>query len=248
MNNPFSLESKTILITGASSGIGRAIAIECSKLGANLIITGRNEQRLSETLSLMNGESHKAIIADLNNEDHFNNLIERTTPINGLVHCAGFVNTLPFQFINRKTISSIMDVNFFAPTLLSVQLLKKKKIEKDSSIVFISSISGKYCTYIANSMYTASKSAVDGIVKGMALDLAPKNIRVNTVNPGMVDTKIYSKGTISREQLAEDVKKYPLKRYGKPEDIAYAVIYLLSDASSWVTGSNLLIDGGYTLQ
>jgi NAD(P)-dependent dehydrogenase (short-subunit alcohol dehydrogenase family) len=246
--NPFSLEGKAILVTGASSGIGKTVAIECSKLGANLIITGRNEHRLHETMSLMKGESHVIIKADLNNEDDIKVLIERISPINGVVHCAGFVKTLPFQFVNREAISSIMNVNFFAPTLLSAQLIKKKKVEKNASIVFISSISGKYCTLVANSMYTASKSAVDGIVKGMALDLASKKIRVNAVNPGMVDTEILSESSITQEQLAEDVKKYPLKRYGKPEDIAYAVIYLLSDASSWVTGSNLLIDGGYTLQ
>lgn len=97
-------------------------------------------------------------------------------------------------------------------------------------------------------MYTASKAGVDGMVKGLALDLAVKNIRVNSINPGMVDTNIMDAGIITKEQLEEDTKKYPLKRYGQPEEIAYAVIYLLSDASKWVTGSNLIIDGGYTIQ
>ena len=126
-------------------------------------------------------------------------------------------------------------------------LLKNKKNNKKSSIVFILSISGVYVSYIAGSLYSASKGAINGIVKGLALELAAKGIRVNSVNPGMIETNILESGVISNDQLNEDKKKYPLKRYGKPEEVAYAVIYLLSDASEWVMGSNLLIDGGYTL-
>ena len=118
---------------------------------------------------------------------------------------------------------------------------------KGSSIVFISSISGPYVSYIGGSMYSASKGAIDGVAKGMAIELASKSIRVNCVNPGMIETNILSSGEISEEQLKEDTKRYPLGRYGKPEEVAHAVIYLLSDASSWVTGTNLKIDGGYTL-
>jgi NAD(P)-dependent dehydrogenase (short-subunit alcohol dehydrogenase family) len=130
---------------------------------------------------------------------------------------------------------------------LSQQLIKSKKINKGASIVFISSISGVTCSSVGGSIYSASKGAINGLVKGMALDLAPKMIRVNTVNPGMISTSIYDAGTISGEQLKEDIKRYPLKRYGKPEEVAYLVIYLLSDASSWVTGSSMIIDGGFTL-
>jgi NAD(P)-dependent dehydrogenase (short-subunit alcohol dehydrogenase family) len=125
--------------------------------------------------------------------------------------------------------------------------VKSKKIGKGSSIVFISSVSGVYCSAVASSIYSASKGAVNGLVKGIALDLASKGIRVNSVNPGMIDTDIFSGSAITQDQLDEDMKRYPLGRYGKPEEVAYAVIYLLSDASSWTTGSNLLIDGGYTL-
>jgi NAD(P)-dependent dehydrogenase (short-subunit alcohol dehydrogenase family) len=154
---------------------------------------------------------------------------------------------VPFQFIKEDDISSMMKVNLISPAILSQTLLKNKKFHKGASIVFISSISGVYCSSVAETIYSASKGAVNGIVKAMAIELAAKGIRVNSVNPGVVETSIFSDGLVSNEQLLEGVKKYPLKRYGKPEDIAYATIYLLSDASEWVTGSNLLIDGGYTL-
>ena len=247
MYNPFSLESKTILVTGASSGIGRAIAIECSKMGATVIITARNEDRLNETLSQMDGTGHSVVVADLNKEDERNCLVASSTVLDGLVNCAGIVKTLPFPFVNADALESVMHINFVAPVLLSAALVKEKKFSKKSSIVFISSISGCVCALAGNSMYSASKGAVNGVMKNMALDLAPKGIRVNSVNPGMVETHILDAGSISSEQLEEDKKRYPLKRYGKPEEIAYSVIYLLSDASSFVTGSSIVIDGGYTL-
>lgn len=246
--NPFSLHDKIILVTGASSGIGKAIAIECSKMGANVIITARNEERLNETFSLMNEGDHKMILADLNSEDGLNNLVENLPQLDGMVHCAGLTIPKPFHFYSKDNIKSVMGVNFEAPIFLTQALIKKKKIRKQASIVFISSISGVYVSSIAGSIYSASKGAINGVAKGMALELAPKGIRVNSVNPGMIETNIYSEGIVSEEQLVEDRAKYPLKRYGKPEEVAYAVIYLLSDASVWVTGSNLLIDGGYTLQ
>lgn len=247
MNNPFSLEGKTILVTGASSGIGKAIAIECSKLEAQLFILGRNENRLKETFNELSGEGHQYIVTDLSISSSFKEICSTVPCLDGIVHCAGLTKILPFQFVTKEDLDEVMNVNFYAPAELSRLLLKNKKIKKECSIVFISSVSGVYCSAVASSIYSASKGAVNGLVKGMALDLAPKGIRVNCVNPGMVDTHILSESNITEEQLKEDMKRYPLKRYGKPEEIAYAVIYLLSDASKWVTGSNLLIDGGYTL-
>jgi len=246
-NNPFSLEGKTILITGASSGIGRAIAIESSKLGACLIINGRNSERLNDTFLHLCGNGHKQLVADLTIKNSFDEIVEKTPILDGVVHCAGLTQTLPFQFINEDALCKIMDINFTAPTILSALLVKKKKLSKGSSIVFISSASGVYCSGLSGSAYSASKGAVNGMMKGMALDLASKGIRVNSVNPAMVETSIFDEGVITSEQLDEDKKRYPLKRYGKPEEVAYAVIYLLSNASAWVTGSNLLIDGGFTL-
>lgn len=247
MYNPFSLKDKIILVTGASSGIGRAIAIECSKMGANVIITARNEQRLQETLLEMEGEQNKSIIADLSIDEDIDKLANEIPKIDGIVHCAGFTIPKPFNFISKDDVDSVMKVNFTTPVFLTQKLLKTKKINRGASIVFISSVSGVYVSYVAGSLYSASKGAVNGIVKGMAIELAAKQIRVNSVNPGMIETNILSEGTISEAQLNEDKKRYPLKRYGKPEEVAYAVIYLLSEASSWTTGSNILIDGGYTL-
>jgi NAD(P)-dependent dehydrogenase (short-subunit alcohol dehydrogenase family) len=245
--NPFTLRNKVVLITGASSGIGRSTSIECSKLGAKLIITGRNKDRLLETYNALEGVGHLQFIADFGNNKELKNLVENLPLVDGVVYCAGFTKPLPFQFVNEEEISSIMQINFNAPTLISQKLIEKKKIKKGASIVFISSISGVFCSFVAQGLYSASKGAINGLVKGMALDLATKNIRVNSVCPGMIQTNILDSGVISVEQLEEDMKKYPLKRYGRPEEVAYAVIYLLSDASRWVTGSNLLIDGGYTL-
>lgn len=247
MYNPFSLQGKTILITGASSGIGRATAIECSKMGANTVITGRNGYRLKETFNQLQGENNSMFICDLNLEENLNHLIDKCPSLNGIVHCAGLTKITPFQFAKRDKIDEVFDVNFLAPAELTRRIICAKKIEKNSSIVFISSISGVYCSAVASSIYSASKGAIDGLAKGMAIDLAPKQIRVNCINPGMIETNIFDAGEITNEQFEEDKSRYPLKRYGRPEEVAHAVIYLLSDASSWVTGSNLKIDGGFTL-
>jgi len=247
MYNPFSLEGKTILVTGASSGIGKSIAIECSKMGAIIVLNARNEERLRETISQMEGKNHLIVTADLNNKNEREFLIDSSPRLDGLVNCAGITKTLPFQFVNDDDLESVMNINFTAPILISAELIKRKKISKGSSIVFISSISGVMTAIIGNTIYSASKGAINGIAKNMALDLASKGIRVNCVNPGQVDTHILDEEIITSEQLEENKKCYPLKRYGKPEEVAYAVIYLLSDASQWVTGSNLVIDGGYTL-
>lgn len=247
MHNPFSLKNKIILVTGASSGIGKATAIECSKMGATIIITGRNEQRLAETYDQLVGLNHIMINADLNKEVGIDELISQLPIITGIVHCAGLTKNVPFQFATREILDEVFNVNLYAPSEITRRALKGKKIERNASIVFISSISGVYCSSVASSIYSSSKGALNGLIKGMALDLAPKGIRVNSVNPGVIETSIFKAGVISEEQLEEDKKKYPLKRFGKPEEVAYSVIYLLSDASQWVTGTNLVIDGGYTL-
>jgi NAD(P)-dependent dehydrogenase (short-subunit alcohol dehydrogenase family) len=216
-------------------------------MGAIVIISARNEERLDETLSQLKGEGHSIIVADLSNENGRKSLVDKTLMLDGLVNCAGIVKTLPFSFLTAESLMGVMDVNFIAPALLSAELVKKKRFSKNSSIVFISSTSGVFSAVIGNSSYSSSKGAINGIAKNMALELASKGIRVNCVNPGQVETHILDEGTITQKQLEEDKKRYPLKRHGKPEEVAYAVVYLLSDASSWVTGSNLLIDGGITL-
>ncbi|MCX6304757.1 MAG: SDR family NAD(P)-dependent oxidoreductase [Bacteroidetes bacterium] len=244
---PFSLCNKKILVTGASSGIGRAVAIECSKNGATVILTARDKARLEQTYNSLTAGDHASYCADLTDESEVQSLAGQVPQVDGIVHCAGIMETLLFQFVKKEQLQQIMEVNFLSPVLLTQHLLEQKKLRKNSSIVFISSIAGVTCSGIGNSMYSASKGAINGIIKGMALDLAPKNIRVNSVIPGMIETGFFKEGLISESQVAEDKNRYPLKRYGKPEEVAFAAIYLLSDAAGWVTGSNLLIDGGYTL-
>lgn len=247
MYNPFSLKGKTILVTGASSGIGRAAAIECSKMGATVIITARNQNRLNETLAAMEGDNHQSIVCDLSIEADIDNLVASLPEIQGLINNAGYTKLLPIQFVNSDDITSILKVNTLAPILLFQKLLKKKKLKKGASVVFTSSLAGLGSCSVGNSMYTASKGAISAFIRCAALELAPKRIRVNAVCPAMVDTGILDSGTVSKEQLEADAQNYPLGRYGKPEDVAWAMIYLLSEASSWVTGDNLVIDGGVTI-
>ena len=248
MNNPFSLEGKTILVTGASSGIGRATAIACSQMGAVVVVTGRNESRLQETLDALEGSGHQMIVADITNDDQIDYLVDQIPAINGLVNNAGITETCPTQFIKRDKLNRVMEVNTIAPILLTQRILKKKKLGKGGSIVFTCSISGTCVCGGGNVLYSASKGAIHGFMKNAALDLAHKGIRVNDVCPGMIDTHILDAGTISEEQLEIEAQRYPMKRFGKPEEVAYGIIYLLSDASSFVTGSSIVIDGGFTLQ
>lgn len=250
MINPFSLEGKTILVTGASSGIGRGIAIECSKMGAKLILNGRNIDRLKETLSMLDGEGHQVLAADISKQKEIDGLISDVPVLDGCVLCAGIPQVCPVKHFKRNDIEDILNVNTVAPIMITSGLLKKKKIRKGASVVLIESISGVFVGTKGDVSYNASKAALNGFLKGSALELAGQGIRINAVNPGLVPTNILN---LTNEMFAEShhtdimVNSYPLKRYGTPEDIAYGCIYLLSDASSWVTGTNLIIDGGYIL-
>lgn len=245
--NPYSLENKTILVTGASSGIGKATAIACSKMGAHIVITGRNAERLQETFQELEGDGHLQIIAELTNEDDLKHLVDEVPLLDGLVNNAGIGSKTPINFIKQSALQNILDVNTIAPILLTKMLLKKKKLQKGASMVLTSSISGVCSVDIGNTLYSVSKSAIDGFMKNAAKELAEKGIRVNSVNPGMVDTPINDYSNVSEEQMQADMLRYPLKRHGKPEEIAYAIIYLLSDAAAWITGTALKIDGGYSL-
>lgn len=246
INNPFSLSNKTILVTGASSGIGRVIAIECSKMGATLVITGRNESRLQETLTLLQNSGHSCVVSDLSQKDDLDNLVEQLPALDGVVHCAAILKKLPLKFINEKAWQETIETNLFAPALLSQRLVKKNKIKEASSIVFISSIASTVASF-GNISYMASKGAINSLSRGMALELASKQIRVNTVQPALIQTNLTDKA-LSEEDLKNYLLKFPLGRFGKPEEVAYAVIYLLSDAAQWVTGISITIDGGVTLR
>jgi NAD(P)-dependent dehydrogenase (short-subunit alcohol dehydrogenase family) len=245
--NPFVLKGRTILVTGASSGIGRMTTICCSKMGARLIVTGRNQERLDEVSCMLESDDHQVVAADLTQPDQVDHLLERLPVVDGVVLCAGQGTVVPFKMADRKKQDPIFEINYFAPVELLRLLLKKKKLANGASVVFVSSIGGVDSITIGNSIYGASKAALNSAMRFCALELAPKKIRVNSVCPGMVNTRLIQGGAISEEQHQADMQKYPLKRYGEPEDIAYGIVYLLSDASSWVTGHSLVIDGGYTL-
>lgn len=241
--NPFSLEGKTILVTGASSGIGRGIAVACSKMGGQVIINGRNEEKLKETLSLMEGTANSIVAGDLTSFSMLSALVAELPKLDGVVHCAGIGERTLCKMVQENELDRMMNINFKAPVMLQTELLKQKKLNKGGSVVFVASIAQESPS-IGNALYAASKGAIISYAQCLQLELAPRLIRVNCISPAMVWTDLIFKGGITEEQLREDEKKYPLKRYGRPEDIANLAIYLLSDASAWMTGSNVKITGG----
>lgn len=241
--NPFSLTGKTILVTGASSGIGRGIAIACSKMGASVIVNGRNEERLNETLLHMSRENNQKLVADLSNTGQISTMVASLPKLDGIVHCAGIGQRILCKQLQEKDIDEVTTANFKAPVLLQTEILKQKKINKESSIVFIASIAPESPS-VGNAIYSASKGAIISYANCLAVELAPRKIRVNCISPAMVWTDLILKGGVTEDELRQDEQKYPLKRYGKPEDIANLAVYMLSDASSWMTGSNVKITGG----
>ena len=247
MYNPFSLEGKTILITGASSGIGKATAIECSKMGATIIALGRNRERLQETFNQLESVECQQFALDLTDLEEVRAMIDKLPKLDGVVNAAGIASTTLFQFATPEKIRGIFDVNFFAPVEFTRLLLKKKLINKGGSIVFFSSVDGPLNVHIGNSTYSATKSALASVARGMAVELAAKGIRVNYLMPGQTETPLIHGESITQEQLEQDMKSYPMGRYGRPEEIAYGAIYFLSDASSFTTGAGLVIDGGFTI-
>ncbi len=247
MYNPFTLSGKTILVTGASSGIGRAIAVECSRMGAQVFFTARDATRLRETQSLLEGDGHQYLIADLTDEEAIKQLAHQLPQLDGVVFAAGISQLKPIQVISEKDVHSIFATNYTAPVLLTKALAKARKLQATASLVYISSISGNGNTATALSLYGSSKSALSSFVRYAALELAGKKIRCNTICPGRIETSLLQNQTMSPEDLEKDIAKYPLRRYGKPEEVAQAAVYLLSDATQWVTGTSIVIDGGRTL-
>ncbi len=244
MYNPFTLEDKTILLIGASSGIGQACAVECSKMRARVILVARRADRLSETFRELEGCGHEICVADITNAEDVNRLLKEVPVLNGVILCAGKGLTLPVLFNTRKKIDDVFEVNFFAQIELIRLLYKKKKLSFSSSVVAISSIAGSSVHNVGFSVYGASKAALSSYMKFCANEFAAQKIRVNTINPGMVNTEFLKGNVLSQEDFDKNMEQYPLKRYGEPCEIAYAAIYLLSDASSWMTGQNIVIDGG----
>ncbi len=243
--NPFSLNGKTVLVTGASSGIGRAISIECSKAGANLVINARNEERLRETENLLSGKRHLQLPGGLSSEESIKKITESMPLLDGVVHSAGVLKRLPLKFINESNLDELMRINFAAPALLTHFLHKKRLLKNEASLVFISSVASSFAS-LGNIMYMASKGAMNSFMKGVAFELAISGIRANAIQPGMIKTHLTK--VIDDEIIKKDTANYPLGRYGTPEEVAYAAIYLLSDTTKWMTGSIITLDGGLTLR
>lgn len=249
----FSLSNKTILITGASSGIGRSCAVQCSKMGASLLLMGRNVDELNRTVSeLQPGTKVEMIVADFSKMVDLELLIaEKIVTIGkiaGFIHCAGVEKTLPLKKQTSEVFQSIFDINVLAGfELAKIISLKKYKAEK-ASFVFIASVAGMVGES-GKTIYSASKGAVISGARSMSMELARSDIRVNSISPAMVKTPILEKmfDGIGEEATQNIIKKHPLG-IGEPEDVANACVFLLSDAAKWITGTNLVVDGGYTAQ
>ncbi len=247
--NPFSLQGKTVLITGGAGGIGSASAQTCIGLGARVILTDIREDALQATLASLpesqTGEPNLCFTADLTDAEQLAALVDFCPHLDGLVCNAGVMKLTLTQFITEEELTRIQKINLNAPILLTRSLLKKKKIKKGGSIVFTASAAGVYRVSMGNGIYATTKCGIDAFMRTVALELGPKGIRCNSVNPGMVETALI--GSFTDEEKEREMKNYPLRRFAKSEDIAYGIAYLLSDASSFVTGTALKIDGGMTL-
>ncbi len=244
----FELRQKNILVTGASSGIGRATAIECAKAGANLILTGRDTDRLDQTSdeARQEGVEVLSIALDLTS-DSLDEFINSLPTLDGAAFCHGITQTAPVQFTSKENLERILDINFISVADTIRKLLKKKKFKKGASIVALSSVLGTECFMTGNAGYGVSKAALESFIKYCALEYATKGIRFNVILPGGIETPMVNIDSIPEEFMIEDKKKYPMKRYGQPVEIAYPVIFLLSEASSFITGTSLTADGGRSL-
>ena len=241
--NPFTLEGKVIFVTGASSGIGRQIAINCSRMGATIILNGRNKERLQEVLKELENDNHQIAEGDITQKADISNIIASLPKLDGIVHCAGIDHRKPAKFMEEEDVNRVMGTNFAAPILLQSELLRQKKVKAGASIIFMSSMAANSPS-MGHGLYSASKGALISYADCLALELAPRKIRVNCICPGMVWTKLILQDEVTEEERKKDEETYPLKRYGTPDDIANLAIYLLSDAASWVTSSHISITGG----
>lgn len=251
MYNPYSLENKTILVTGASSGIGKATAIECSKLGANVVITARNEERLKGVFAELDtslGQIHNMVIADVSTSEGLDALVAALPELDGVSSNAGMaIGNKPIKFIKEVDVQAIMNTNTYSHVILAKLLFKKKKLKNNASMVFTASIGGVVSHGPGNTIYGMSKAALQSFVKYAAIEFAPRGIRCNNVCPGMIETPLINLDALTDEDKAIDADKYLLKRYGQPVEVARTTAFLLSDASSFITGTNIVVDGGYTV-
>lgn len=248
MWNPFDFSGQRILVTGASSGIGRATAIKLSEQGAEVCLFARNEEAMKETLSMMSGSGHRCFVKDFGEsgdfKDIFDDIVSDGHKIDGLVYCAGIANIVPVSSLNKKTMDESMTVNLYS-FIEMVGLLSKRKYHDTANIVGVSSISTLY-PQKCQGLYVATKSAMNSLVTSLALELANKGIRINTVLPGATYTKMLLDcyEDKSYEAIEEAIHQQVLGLVD-PKDVADIILFLLSDASKKITGRYICADGGY---
>lgn len=245
MKSAFSLSEKVVLVTGASSGIGRQIALSCAQAGATIIASGRNRERLDATTSSLPGIGHRAVVLDLSDDAAVKSAVANIGKVDGMVHSAGISLLAPLRLATRSHVETQLEANLIGPMLLTQQLLLKNAINSGGSLLFISSISAHIGVHGVSS-YSASKGGLEAMARSLAMEVVKKGIRVNCLAPGLVQTPMFESALSTTGGLEETIKRYPLG-LGQPEDVANAAIFFLSHASRWITGTSLIIDGGHTV-
>lgn len=242
----YNFDNKTILVLGASSGIGLQTAIMLSELGANIVLSGRNEEKLQLVIKQLAKGSHISISADLTNEEHIASMIEKMPNLDGVVMSAGIIKAFPIKFIGEKQALEVLQTNYIGPITLIGKLFRSKKIKDQASLVFMSSISSQF-PHKGGALYAGSKAAINAYSKTIALEYANKKIRSNVISAAMVKTPLFDEAekAITKELMDKHETYYPLG-FGEPEDIANAIIFLLGNTSKWITGTEIVMDGGLT--
>lgn len=245
------LTGKNVIVTGASSGLGRATCIVLSRLNASVCLIGRDEVRLKDTASQMEGSGHQVVsfdLCDFNKYDEiFKYIVENMGKLNGLVHFAGIIKTLPLKVLKLNYLREMLEINLCAFIELVKFLTKKSVVVSDGGSVVVASSVSSLRGAPALTGYGCSKAAVDGAVRSLACELAAKKIRINSVAPGYIETEmnLAVKKTLPEEAYEQIVKSHPLG-VGQPSDVANLVGFLLSDEARWITGATIPIDGGFT--
>lgn len=239
------LRGKSILVTGASSGIGAAVADHLAMQGARLFLTGRDERRLQD-VAKEGAIPAIRLTADLCSGDDRLRLMDDLELLDGICHCAGITDPVPVSFLTEDRVAHIMDINFQVPVLITSSLLRRKKIRRGGSLVFMSSVAATF-GYKGGGVYAASKAALDAYCRSVAIEHGGQGIRANSIRAGMVKTPMYEKTTAFCGDIAMSTheRRYPLG-VGLPTDVASLVLFLLSDASRWMSGSCITLDGGLT--
>ncbi len=245
MRNPLSLQGKHILVTGASSGMGRVFAQMIAEQGGTVTLLARNVERLQQAKESLAGDGHQICVCDLTDENQLKEAAEAMPVLDGIVLCAGINEFVPAKFVRREKIERMFQTNYFSQLMLVQMLMKKKRLNKGASIVYISSVSSIMGVQ-GTLLYASSKGAINSAVRVLASELAPQKIRVNAILPGIVRTEMLSGTNIDKESFTKQETQYPLG-LGTPEDVGHAVLFHLSDASRWLTGQCMIIDGGMTL-